>query len=62
MLLPPELKGFMRETVPAERCLKISKDITVAAYTNARKLLGAAKAIVCVPPRELLQVWSHMHA
>ena len=56
MLLPPELRKFMAETVSAQRCLKVSRDVTIAAYTNARKLLGSAKAVVCVPPKELLQV------
>lgn len=56
MLLPPELKNFMVEKLSAQRCLKMSKDVTIAAYSNARKLLGAAKAVVCVPPTELLQV------
>ncbi len=56
MLLPPELKNFMVEKFSAQRCLKMSKDVTIAAYANARKLLGAAKAVVCVPPHELLQV------
>ena len=56
VLLPPELKNFMVEKLSAQRCLKISKDVTIAAYANARKLLGAAKAVVCVPPHELLQV------
>lgn len=57
ILLPPELKNFMTETASAQRCLKMSKDVTIAAYTNAKKLLGAVKAIVCIPPEELLQVW-----
>ena len=61
MLLPPELKSFMVETVSAQRCLKRSKDVTIAAYTNARKLLGAVKAVVCIPPKELLQVWGWVY-
>jgi len=56
MLLPPELKNFMLDSKTAETRLKESKDITVAAYVNARKLLGGARAVVCIPPKELLQV------
>ena len=56
MLLPPELKNFIVDSKSPEKCLKVSKDITVAAYANARALLGGARAVVCVPPKELLQV------
>jgi hypothetical protein len=58
MLLPPELKNFMMDTKGPEECLKASKDITVAAYANARALLGDARTVVCNPPKELLQVQS----
>lgn len=56
LLLPLELKHFLVESRTAEACLKMSKEITIAAYTNARRMLGDAKAVVCVPPKELLQV------
>ena len=61
MLLPPELRNFMAESVSAQRCLRRSKEVTIAAYTNARKLLGAVKAVVCIPPKELLQVRDKLH-
>ena len=56
MLLPPELKNFIVDSKCPEKCLKVSKDITVAAYANARALLGDARTVVCIPPKELLQV------
>ncbi len=56
MLLPPEMKGFFVGSKTPEACLKVAKQITIAAYDGARKLLGDTRAVVCIPPKELLQV------
>ncbi|CAK0740097.1 hypothetical protein CVIRNUC_001224 [Coccomyxa viridis] len=55
MLLPPEMKGFFVGSKTPEACLKVAKQITIAAYDGARKLLGDTRAVVCIPPKELLQ-------
>ena len=57
MLLPPEMKGFIVKSKTPEACLKVAKQITIAAYEGARELLGDSKAVVCIPPMELLQVF-----
>ena len=58
MLLPPEMKGFLVESKTPEACLKVAREITIAAYEGARKVLGDSKAVVCIPPKELLQVFA----
>ena len=43
----------------ARECLRASRDITIAAFEGAKSTLGAMRAVVCVPPPELLQVRLH---
>lgn len=60
ILLPPDMRAFTTQlTTPAE-CLRLSKAITIAAYRGAQSALGMARAIVCTPPPELLQVLIYM--
>lgn len=56
LTLPNELKGFVTDRRPPEECLRLSREVAIAAYEGARKLLGNAEAVVCVPPEELLLV------
>ncbi len=56
LTLPNELKGFVVSRRSPEECLRLSKEVAIATYEGARRLLGDAEAVVCVPPPELLQV------
>ncbi|EIE27449.1 hypothetical protein COCSUDRAFT_39116 [Coccomyxa subellipsoidea C-169] len=55
LTLPNELKGFVVSRRSPEECLRLSKEVAIATYEGARRLLGDAEAVVCVPPPELLQ-------
>lgn len=56
LLLPPHMRTFIHRLSTPEECLRTSRDIAVAAYQAALSKLGPARAVVCVPPQELLDV------
>jgi hypothetical protein len=58
ILLPPHLRTFIQRLSTPEECLRTSRDIATAAYPAALSKLGPARAVVPVPPPELLEVLS----
>lgn len=58
LTLPNELRDFVTSRRPPADCLRICKEVAIATYEGARKVLGDAEAVVCVPTAELLQVYT----
>ena len=60
LTLPNELRDFVTSRRPPADCLRICKEVAIATYEGARKVLGDAEAVVCVPTTELLQVYTRI--